>query len=111
MADGTVPGARSASPAGADVKTLVIALLCLAGLAGWCSAESASGGASGSGSSAASAHLDFRIVVPPVFKVLQATPVAGGTEYRVARSTSRIGCIGFTRSANRCCVWRRRKTW
>ena len=35
------------------------------------------------GTSSATARLSFTVVVPPVFRVLQATPVAGGYEYRV----------------------------
>ncbi|RYF66769.1 MAG: hypothetical protein EOO22_20495 [Comamonadaceae bacterium] len=31
----------------------------------------------------ASAHLNFRIVVPPVFRVLQVTPAGADDEYRV----------------------------
>lgn len=31
----------------------------------------------------ASAHLSFRIVIPPVFRVLQITPVKEGYQYRV----------------------------
>ena len=30
-----------------------------------------------------SARLNFTIIVPPVFRVLQVTPMAGGYEYRV----------------------------
>ena len=59
------------------MKALVIALLWGSCLSGVCRAESALA------AGAASAHLTFRIVVPPVFRVLQATPVADGMEYRV----------------------------
>ncbi|CAN7761910.1 hypothetical protein LJR084_007214 [Variovorax sp. LjRoot84] len=39
--------------------------------------------ASGAGSSRATGHISFKVHVPPVFKVLQTTPTAGGYEYRV----------------------------
>ncbi|SEK16988.1 MULTISPECIES: hypothetical protein [unclassified Variovorax] len=42
-----------------------------------CLAESAYGSAS------ASARLQITVVVPPVFRVLEVTPVADGYEYRV----------------------------
>lgn len=35
------------------------------------------------GANSASARLNFTIVVPPVFRVLQVTRMAGGYEYRV----------------------------
>ena len=35
------------------------------------------------GANSATARLNFTVVVPPVFRVLQVTPVAGGYEYRV----------------------------
>lgn len=38
---------------------------------------------SGHGSGSASARLQITVVVPPVFRVLQVTPVADGYEYRV----------------------------
>ena len=56
------------------MKALLFGLLLLPPL---CLAES------GIGSHGATAQLRFRIVIPPVFRVLQATPVAGGVEYRV----------------------------
>ncbi|NDZ17116.1 hypothetical protein C7T35_28030 [Variovorax sp. WS11] len=38
---------------------------------------------SSEGTRSATARIGFTVVVPPVFKVLQTTPVAGGHEYRV----------------------------
>ncbi|MEZ2298868.1 hypothetical protein [Variovorax sp. RCC_210] len=38
---------------------------------------------SGYGSGSASARVHITVVVPPVFRVLQVTPVADGYEYRV----------------------------
>lgn len=38
---------------------------------------------SGYGSGSASARLRITVVVPPVFRVLEVTPVAGGYDYRV----------------------------
>jgi hypothetical protein len=35
------------------------------------------------GADSATARLNFTVVVPPVFRVLQVTPQAGGYEYRV----------------------------
>ncbi len=35
------------------------------------------------GANSATARLSFTVVVPPVFRVLQGTPMAGGYEYRV----------------------------
>jgi hypothetical protein len=35
------------------------------------------------GSTSASSHLSFRVVIPPVFRVLQITPVKEGYQYRV----------------------------
>jgi hypothetical protein len=35
------------------------------------------------GSTSASSHLSFRVVIPPVFRVLQVTPVKEGYQYRV----------------------------
>jgi len=35
------------------------------------------------GANSVAARLNFTVVVPPVFRVLQVTPVAGGYEYRV----------------------------
>lgn len=46
-----------------------------------CAAESRV--AEGEANRGASAHLRFRIVVPPVFRVLQVTPVGAEDEYRV----------------------------
>ena len=39
--------------------------------------------ASGAGSGSATAQLRITVVVPPVFRVLQVTPAAGGYDYRV----------------------------
>ena len=41
-----------------------------------CAAESSKG------ASRAIGHIAFGVQVPPVFKILQVTPVAGGNEYR-----------------------------
>lgn len=41
-----------------------------------CAAESANGKAR------ADAHMSIRVLVPPVFKTLEVTPVAGGYRYR-----------------------------
>ncbi|WP_143684609.1 hypothetical protein [Variovorax sp. KK3] len=35
------------------------------------------------GTNNATARLNFTVIVPPVFRVLQVTPSAGGYEYRV----------------------------
>ncbi|MDR6857672.1 hypothetical protein [Variovorax guangxiensis] len=35
------------------------------------------------GANSATARLNFTVIVPPVFRVLQVTPMAGGYEYRV----------------------------
>jgi hypothetical protein len=35
------------------------------------------------GSTSVSSHLSFKVVIPPVFRVLQVTPVVDGYEYRV----------------------------
>lgn len=60
-----------------------------------CAAESVAG------SSRATAHISFNVHVPPVFNVLQATPVAGGYEYRVWANMKSIAINGkeyrFTR--------------
>ena len=42
------------------------------------------------GSTSATAHLSFRVVIPPVFRVLQVTPVKDGYEYRVWTNTPSI---------------------
>lgn len=42
-----------------------------------CAAETAVGANSATG------RLSFRVVVPPVFRVLQVTPVTDGYEYRI----------------------------
>ncbi|MDR6856221.1 hypothetical protein [Variovorax guangxiensis] len=58
------------------MKTLLLAMLLLP----WalpCASESSVGTRS------ATARIGFTVVVAPVFKVLQTTPVAGGHEYRV----------------------------
>ncbi len=60
----------------AYVKTVIpFALLLTCSL---CAAESRMGE-----QGTASAHLNFRIVVPPVFRVLQVTQVGADQEYRV----------------------------
>ncbi|VTU16987.1 hypothetical protein H6CHR_00660 [Variovorax sp. PBL-H6] len=56
------------------MKSALIALLLLP-LA--CAAETQVG------ANSARARLTFTVIVPPVFRVLQATPMAGGFEYRV----------------------------
>ena len=56
------------------MKTLLIVLALLPSL---CAADQAWG------SKSASAQLLFKIVVPPVFKIVQARQVDGGMEYRV----------------------------
>lgn len=58
------------------MKRLVLTTLLLA-LTFPCASESSNGARS------ATAQIGFTVNVPPVFKVLQATPVAGGHEYRV----------------------------
>ena len=35
------------------------------------------------GVNSAAVRLNFTVIVPPVFRVLQVTPIAGGYEYRV----------------------------
>lgn len=42
------------------------------------------------GSTSATAHLSFTVVIPPVFRVLQVTPVKEGYEYRVWTNTRSI---------------------
>jgi hypothetical protein len=42
-----------------------------------CAAES------GLGSQSATSHLSFRVVIPPVFRILQVTQIKDGYEYRV----------------------------
>jgi len=61
---------------GADVKRLVLTMLLLP-LTFPCASESSMGTRS------ATAQISFRVNVPPVFKILQTTAVAGGYEYRV----------------------------
>jgi len=60
-----------------------------------CAAES------GAGSSRATAHISLKVQVPPVFKVLHTTPIAGGHEYRVWVNMKTIAINGkeyrFTR--------------
>jgi hypothetical protein len=60
-----------------------------------CAAES------GAESSRATAHISFKVHVPPVFKVLQTTPLAGGHDYRVWVNMKTIAINGkeyrFTR--------------
>lgn len=76
------------------MKRLVFTVLLLS-FALPCAAESVAG------SSRATAHISFNVHVPPVFKVLQATPVAGGYEYRVWANMKSIAINGkeyrFTR--------------
>jgi hypothetical protein len=79
---------------GADVKRLVLTVLLLP-LALPCASES------GTGTRNATAHISFKVHVPPVFKVLQTTPTAGGYEYRVWANMKSIAIDGkehrFTR--------------
>ncbi|MBT2304189.1 hypothetical protein J7E70_27520 [Variovorax paradoxus] len=60
-----------------------------------CAAES------GAVSSRAIGHISFKVHVPPVFKVLQATAVADGYEYRVWANLKSVAVNGkeyrFTR--------------
>jgi hypothetical protein len=42
-----------------------------------CAAESSLG------SQSVTSHLSFRVVIPPVFRILQVTPIKDGYEYRV----------------------------
>ena len=58
------------------MKSSVLAMLLLP-LAFPCASESSVG------TRGATARIGFTVDVPPVFKVLQTTPVAGGHEYRV----------------------------
>ena len=60
----------------------------LLSLAWPCAAES------DAGSSRATAHISFKVHVPPVFKVLQTTPIAGGHEYRVWANMKTIAING-----------------
>lgn len=55
----------------------LVATMFLLSLALPCAAES------GAGTTSATAHIGFTVHVPPVFKVLQTTHLAGGHEYRV----------------------------
>jgi hypothetical protein len=64
----------SAFSTGVCMKSALSALLLLP-LA--CTAETTLGVDSATGS------LNFRVIIPPVFRVLQVTPVTGGYEYRV----------------------------
>jgi hypothetical protein len=63
-----------------------------------CAAEST---VAAPGASSASAHLSFRIVVPPVFRVLQITPVKEGLQYRVWTNMSSILLNGIEYRFNR----------
>jgi hypothetical protein len=58
-------------------------------------------GAAAPGASSASAHLSFRIVVPPVFRVLQITPVKEGFQYRVWTNMPSILLNGIEYRFNR----------
>lgn len=53
-----------------------------------CAAES------GAGSSRATAHVGFTVHVPPVFRILQTTAVAGGYEHRVWANVKTIAING-----------------
>ncbi|MEP6723038.1 MAG: hypothetical protein ABJA77_16460 [Variovorax sp.] len=79
---------------GANVKSLVSTMLLLS-MTLPCAAES-SVGVGGAG-----ARISFSINVPPVFKVLQTTPKAGGHEYLVWVNMKTISINGkdhrFTR--------------
>jgi hypothetical protein len=65
------------------------ALLCALLLAPiLCGAESTQGGQS------ASARLAFTVVIPPVFRVLEVKPVAGGLGYRIWTNVASVRIDG-----------------
>ncbi|MDM0076225.1 hypothetical protein QTH90_17590 [Variovorax sp. J2P1-59] len=53
------------------------------------------------GSNSASAHLSFRVVIPPVFRVLQVTPIKEGYQYRVWTNVPSILLNGIEYRFNR----------
>ncbi|RZL93069.1 MAG: hypothetical protein EOP82_08445 [Variovorax sp.] len=42
------------------------------------------------GTTSASARVTLRVVVPPVFRILQVTPVLGGYQYRIWTNTRSV---------------------
>lgn len=50
---------------------------------------------------AAQQRIGFKVNVPPVFRILQSTPVAGGHEYRVWANMKTIAINGKEYRLNR----------
>ncbi|MGJ7507589.1 hypothetical protein ACSFBL_09085 [Variovorax sp. GT1P44] len=57
-----------------------------------CAAESTQAAA---GSNSTSSRLQFNIAIPPVFRVLQVTPIKEGYQYRVWTNVSSIRLNGI----------------
>lgn len=66
---------------GRSIRGVALAALLAPAL---CAAESTLG------TNSATAHLSFKVVIPPVFRVLQVTPVANGYQYRVWTNTRSV---------------------
>ncbi|SEA71522.1 hypothetical protein [Variovorax sp. YR216] len=78
-----------------EARGILLALM-LAPLS--CAAETA---IAAPGANSASAHLSFRIVIPPVFRVLQITPVKEGYQYLVWTNMPSILLNGIEYRFNR----------